>query len=197
MPPKSIRHTNQQKQGEYMLAVMHPDDIRPKHWFIVVSEPRAEFKAAHWITGRGIHAYVPIVRAIQRRARGKTAAILEPMFRNYIFVGDPADNRRDLIPHLPCVMKVLERNGRWATLSDFVVMAIFQQEMMERFAMPPEPKKAKKFKPNEALKIIDGQFAGFNCRFDRLATKNRIEVLHWLLGREVRTTLHADQVAAA
>jgi transcription antitermination factor NusG len=180
-----------------MLAKTMESDFRPAHWFIVVSEPRAEFKAMQWIIGRGIHAYVPVVRAIQRRARGKTASILEPMFRNYLFVGDPENGKRDLIPHLPCVMKVLESNGRWATLSDRAVQLIFQQEMTERFAMPPEPKKAKQFKPKEALKIIDGQFAGFNCRFDRLATKNRIEVLHWLLGREVRTTLHADQVAAA
>lgn len=183
-----------------MLAKTAETDIRPTHWFIVASEPRAEFKAMHWIIGRGIHAYVPVVRAIQRRARGKTVAILEPMFRSYLFVGDTGDERRDLIPHLPGVMNVMKgtgSDGRWATLSDFVIQAIFQQEMTERFAMPPEPKKAKQFKPNEALKIINGQFAGFNCRFDRLATKNRIEVLHYLLGREVRTTLHADQVAAA
>ena len=183
-----------------MLAKTHPDDVRPKSWFIVVSEPRCEFKASHWITGRGIHTYVPIVRAIQRRARGKTAAILEPMFRNYLFVGDPADGRRDLIPNLPCVMKVLKStdgSGRWATLKDATILKIFQQEMTERFAMPPEPKKAKQFKPNEALKIVDGQFAGFNCRFDRLASKDRISILFWLLGREVRMTLSADQVAAA
>src|ERR1035437_7423940 len=184
-----------------MLAKTQVQPIdRPKHWFIVASEPRAEFKAMHLIIGRGIHAYVPVVRAIQRRARGKTVAILEPMFRSYLFVGDTDDWRRDLIPNLPCLMKVLEStggNGRWATLSDYVIQAIFQQEMTERFAMPPEPKKAKVFKQNEALKIINGQFAGFNCRFDRLATKDRIEVLHWLLGREVRTTLRADQVAAA
>jgi len=173
---------------------------RPKHWFIVVSEPRAEFKAAHWITGRGIHTYVPIVRAIQRRARGKAAAVLEPMFRNYLFVGDPADKRRDLIPNLPCVMKVIKStddSGRWATLSDKVVLAIFQQEMMERFAMPPEPKKRLNLKPGDMIKIVDGQFMGFEGRFDRLASKDRISILFWLLGREVRMTLSADQVVAA
>lgn len=180
-----------------MLAMNHPDDVRPKAWFVVASEPRCEFKAKHWIIGKGIHAYVPIVRAIKRRARGKTAAVLEPMFRNYLFVGDPEDGRRDLIPHLPCVMKVLELNGRWATLADAVVLAIFQQEMLERFAMPPEPKKRHEFKPNAMLRIIDGQFKGFEARFDCLASKDRISILMWLLGREVKTTLNVDQVVAA
>lgn len=181
-----------------MLAKTHQDDIRPRNWFIVVSEPRCEFKAMHWIIGKGIHAYVPLVRGIQRRSRGKTAAVLEPMFRNYLFVGEPDDKeKRAQIPYLPCVMKVLELNDRWATLSDEVVLAIFQQEMTERFAMPIEPKKRHVFKPGDMIKIIDGQFKGFDGRFDRLANKERLSVLMWLLGREVRLTLHADQVAAA
>ena len=172
-------------------------NARPKHWFIVTSEPRSEFKAAHWITGNGIQAYVPVVRAIQRRARGKIANVLEPMFRNYLFVADPEDGRRDMIPHLPCVMRMLESNGKWATLSDAAVLKIFQQEMMERFAMPQEAEKRHVFKPGDMVLITDGQFKGFQGRFDRLATKDRLVVLHWLLGCEVKTTLKADQVAAA
>jgi transcription antitermination factor NusG len=122
------------------------------------------------------------------------------MFRNYLFVGDTENGKRDLIPNLPCVMKVLkctDDSGRWATLSDRLVLAIFQQEMTERFAMPVEPNKRRVFRPGDMVRIIEGQFAGFDGRFDRLAGKDRISILFWLLGREVRTTIHADQVAVA
>jgi transcription antitermination factor NusG len=197
-----MTQNNSQKQGEnHMLATMQEArNDRPTRWFIVASHPRKEFDAMHWIIGRGMDAYVPIVRAIQRRARGKTAAVLEPMFRNYLFVGDPMDGKRDLIPNLPCVMRVLEAtgsNGRWATLRDSVVQAIFQQEMHERFAMPPEPKKRITFKPGAMLRIVDGKFVGFAARFDRLASRDRIVVLHNLLGCEVKTTLDQAQVVAA
>ena len=174
-----------------------PMDTRPANWFIVTSAPRKEFDAMHWLIGSAIHAYVPLARAIQRRARGKTAAVLEPMFRGYLFVGDPGTDRRDLIPATPGVQRVLDVNGRWKIISDRIVQAIYQQELEERFRPPPEAKKRHVFKAGEFVKIVDGQFAGFAGRFDRLAGKDRIVVLHWLLGCEVKTTLHADQVVAA
>lgn len=171
---------------------------RPAHWFVVTSAPRKEFEAMHWLKSGGIpHAYVPVARTIQRRARGRTAAVLEPMFRGYLFVGDPGDERRDMIPHMPCVQRVLETNGRWKTLSDTIVLGIFQQETDKHANTPAELKWLPRLKPGDFVRFTEGQFAGFTGRFEQLAGRDRIVVLFSLLGRDVRTTIDATQVVAA
>lgn len=167
-----------------------------RRWFVLASEPRAEFKARESLVGEGIEAYVPIVRGTHRRAYGRMREGLKPLFPGYLFAADPGGGARGAIVGARGVRTVLTRNERWLALGDREVMAIFQQETAERFGAPP-PRQAELLKPTDMVRIVDGQFAGFTGRFDRLAPKGRIIVLLELLGRAVEVNFDERQVAAA
>lgn len=168
-----------------------------RHWFVLLTEPNMERRAAAFLTARRFKNYLPeMLRPSTRGLRRKKVLIRRPIFPGYVFLffGFAIDgDRRHFVERAPGVHKFLKFDDGYATLSGDLMERLFgiEQELLK-------PKKVQGpssiFSPGEDVRISSGPFCGLNASIETLDDDERVTALLSLLGRAVRTQFFAEQL---
>ena len=84
---------------------------------------------------------------------------------------------------------ILAADGRPAKVGDEVIASLREREDENGFIKLAKQRLESELMPGDRLRIIQGAFIGQNCLFERMTTRQRIEVLFVMLGAERRVSL--------
>jgi len=165
-----------------------------ERWYVVQSQPNAEFKAIAHLNRQGFVTYVPRYLKRRRHAR-RIDAIAAPLFPRYLFVTiDTTIQRWRLINSTIGVSRLVCNAEEPAPVTDNVVKALRQSEDENGLIhLPARPR----FAAGEKVLIADGAFIGCIGLFEGMRDIERVSVLLDLLGRKVRVVLDAELISAA
>lgn len=176
-----------------MLAKVEPE----RNWFILLTEPQMERKAAAHLIGRRFKVYLPeelvwTTRGVRRRK----VEIRRPMFRGYLFIrlGFIADGDRwSVVTSVPGVHKFMRTGDDYAIVPDSIMQKVAG---VEEELLKPKPVRGPSaiFSPGETVRISDGPFSGFQAQIESLDDSKRITILLPFLGRASRTQILAEEL---
>lgn len=161
-------------------------------WYLIFTRPRQERVAIENIERQGYEAFLPLIRISKRRADGRLADVVEPMFPRYLFVrlNTTTDNWRPL--HSTRGVSSLVRFGmKPACVPDDLVELLRGQGNGIRDMARPEPK------PGTCVRIGTGPFAGFEGIFQARSGKERVMLLLEIASRAVRVEIDEKDIDVA
>lgn len=169
-------------------------DAPSLRWYVVQTQPNAEAKAVAHLTRQGFEAYLPRYLKRRRHAR-RIENVMAPLFPRYAFVAvDIATQRWRAIQSTVGVARLVCNGNEPAGVPDGVVAALKLREG-DGGAIQLVP--APRFKPGEAVRIVDGVFATCLGLYENTADHDRVAILLDLLGRKVRVLIEDLSVVAA
>lgn len=120
------------------------------YWFAVYTKPRWEKKIASVLNGMGIENYCPLNKVV-RQWSDRKKVILEPLFKSYVFVRLPEDEKWE-IKNVNGVLNFVYWLGKPAHIKDAEISLIkkFLNEFAELEVRP------QKVRVNSLVKIKQG-----------------------------------------
>jgi len=165
-----------------------------KRWFVVRTQPNAEFKALSHVARQGFEGYLPRYQKRRRHAR-KTEIVAAPLFPGYLFVGmDPDTARWRALNSTVGVSELICHGGQPAPVPDAIIEDIRRHEDENGFVVLGDRAGLKK---GDKVRITDGAMADHIGIFDAPSDQHRVYLLLELLGREVRVKLPLTALAPA
>jgi len=92
------------------------------HWFAVYTKPRWEKKVAALLDENGIENYCPISKVV-RQWSDRRKVVLEPIFKSYVFVRVPEDEKWHL-RDVPGIINFVYWLGKPARIKDDDILTI-------------------------------------------------------------------------
>ena len=171
------------------------DEAGGHAWYVVHSQPNAELRAAEHLERQGFSSYVPTYIKTRRHAR-RVDTVRAPFFPRYLFVWiDVTQQRWRSINSTVGVSRIVGRGLLPTPVMPGVVEAIRQREGEDGLIrLAPA---AAKFRPGDAVRVVDGAFEACQGLFEALTDHQRVAILLDLLGRKVRVVLDAGAIEAA
>ncbi|MCZ8109111.1 MAG: hypothetical protein O9972_66145 [Burkholderiales bacterium] len=171
------------------------DEAGGHAWYVVHSQPNAELRAAEHLERQGFTSYVPTYLKTRRHAR-RVDTVRAPFFPRYLFVWiDVTQQRWRSINSTVGVSRIVGRGLMPTPVMPGVVEAIRQREGEDGLIrLAPA---AAKFRPGDAVRVVDGAFEACQGLFQALTDNERVAILLDLLGRKVRVVLDAGAIEAA
>jgi len=164
-----------------------------KQWFVVYAQAMKEQVAERNLLNQGFECYLPTYRKKRRHAR-RVEEVDAPLFPRYLFVGmDPevaqwrSINGTMGVAHLVCV------SGRPQPVDATVIEMIRCRENESGQVVLDGPTYAK----GQKMRVLKGPFEDAEGIFQEQDDKQRAMLLLNLLGRQVRTCLPLESIAAA
>jgi transcriptional antiterminator RfaH len=165
-----------------------------QRWYVVQSQPNAENKAIAHLQRQGFATYLPCYLKRRRHAR-RVEIVPAPLFPRYLFVTFDLMSQRWRsifstvgVSHIVC-------NGELPTpISDEVIGSLRAREDASGFVTLD---RSPKFRVGDKIRVLDGAFADCLGLYEGMKDRDRIAILLDLLGRKVRVTVAAENVAAA
>lgn len=154
-------------------------------WYAVFSKPLKESYVVHYLMGKGIEVYYPMVRV--RKSEYKS------FFPRYLFVHtDLQAIGTSALKWIPGSVGLVAFDGIPAVVPQHFIEAL--RHKLKDFNAS-DSHRLKDLKQGDHVVIIDGPFAGYEAVFDmRLSASDRVQVLlHWL-GREMKTSLSVNAI---
>lgn len=163
-------------------------------WYVVHTQPLAEFRAAEHLRRQDFVPYLPRYLKKRRHAR-RVEKIVRPLFPRYLFVSvDVATQRWRSIHSTVGVCRLVCRGDEPAPVPPQVVEAIKAREDAEGFVtLDQRPR----FAAGERVRILDGVFSACDGIFECLVDHERVAILLNVLGRQVRTVVGDEFITAA
>lgn len=148
-------------------------------WYTVFCKPRGEATAERNLANQHYSVYLPRLLTQKYRA-GKWVDRVEALFPRYLFI-KPRDAEQSLSPvsstvGVACVVRF---GTRPAMLPDELIQAMRACED-ERIGLRVH---RNKFKPGDAIKLVDGPLSGVRGVFGKEAGEERVTILLELLGK--------------
>lgn len=163
-------------------------------WFVVHTRVHAEKQAAAHLRNQGFTTYLPCYR--KRRSHARRIEIVQaPVFPRYLFIQmDEKTAPWRAVRSTVGVTDIVRQGERPASVPDGIVQAIQAREDRDGLVslMPQE-----QFHKGERLRIAAGTFEGQTGLFECAGDEERVVVLLELLGRTVRVSMPALDVARA
>jgi transcriptional antiterminator RfaH len=171
------------------------DEAGGHAWYVVHSQPNAELRAAEHLERQGFTSYVPTYLKTRRHAR-RVDTVRAPFFPRYLFVWiDVTQQRWRSINSTVGVSRIVGRGLMPTPVMPGIVEAIRQREGEDGLIrLAPA---AAKFRPGDAVRVVDGAFEACQGLFQALTDNERVAILLDLLGRKVRVVLDAGAIEAA
>lgn len=176
-----------------MLAITEPQ----RQWFVLLTEPQMERKAAAHLIGRRFKTYLPEEAVWARRGvRRQKVEVRRPIFRGYLFIhlSFEADaDRWNKVTTVPGIHRFMRLNDDFAIVPDHEMHKLFATEQI--LLQPAKIRgPASIFKAGEQVRATEGPFSGFAGEIERLDDEQRISVLMAMFGRVTRVHFQAEQL---
>jgi transcriptional antiterminator RfaH len=162
-------------------------------WFVALTQPHAEAKAARHLVGQGFEVYLP--RYLKRRSHaGKVQIVAAPLFPRYIFVSiDVLTQRWRAVNSTVGVTQLIRHGEAPAEVAFDIIAALRMRQDTEGFVQLGR----RLFKTGDRVRICGGAFSDFLGIFEGMNDCERVAVLLDLLGRKVRVMLNTEVIEAA
>lgn len=163
-------------------------------WYVVHTQPGAEFKAAAHLQRQGYKTYLPRHRRLVRHAR-RADMVLRPLFPRYLFV----DVDREVMPWRPIlstqgVANVVRSCDEPVAVADTVIETLRHREVAGDFDRTGD---VRRLEPGDSVRIATGPFADYIGRLVEAFGDERVCILFEIMGRPVRSWLSASVLEAA
>ena len=162
-------------------------------WYVVHTQCRKETLAATHLANQGYEAYVPRYRKRRRHAR-KIEDILTPLFPRYLFVRIDTEQQRWRSINGTIGVSYLLCDGDHPLSVPAGLVESIKDSELEDGAVAMDPRRYSK---GQELRVVQGPLADLTGLFQDMADDKRVFVLLNILGRDVRTRLPIEAVAAA
>ena len=164
-----------------------------KRWYVIYSQTSGEEKALMNLKHQGFNAYLPRYKKTIRHAR-KVKTALRPMFPRYMFVElDLEVDQWRSINGTFGVVNIFCRGDVPLAVPPGIVENILARED-EAGAVDLTPLGLKQ---GDKVRIVNGAFSDSTALIDEISDEKRVILLLNLMGREVRVTMSAENLAAA
>ena len=163
-------------------------------WYVVHTHPNAEMKAVAHLERQGYEIYLPRYRKWRRHAR-RRELVWRPLFPRYLFIAlDLLQTRWRPILSTVGVSRLVRGGDKPVPVASGLVEEIQEQERCHLF---DENAQVAHLRIGDLVRVINGPFADQIGKFCTVGDHERISILLELLGREVKTSLSAEAIAAA
>ena len=163
-----------------------------KHWHVIYTKPKSEYKVAAWLSNYDIESYVPSwIHSVSSSSQSFTKNILFPcyVFAHFSF----EEGRFSSIQWTPGIRKFVSFGGQPATIPDYTM-----EEMRQKIQLANDSRRSDleySIKSGTPVRIISGPFQDMQAIFDRpTASKERVQVLLDFLGSINRVRLDIDDL---
>lgn len=164
-----------------------------KHWYVVYTQPGNEHLATEHLCNQGFEVYLPLCQKTTKRARRFITKII-PLFPRYLFVYlDVNIQQWRVINSTRGVTCLLTQGCTPAPVPEDVVETL-QKDMDQTNQVPLST--LMKFQTGDALTILSGPFAGESGVYEKMSSKDRVDLLLKIMGSKVRITLPLREVGA-
>lgn len=163
-------------------------------WFVALTQPHAEFKAAAHLERQGFEPYLPRYLKERRHAR-RTEIVAAPLFPRYVFVAfDLTMQRWRAIHSTIGVARLVCSGDQPARVADAIIDDLrATQDDRGYVCLPRQPA----FRAGDAIRVVEGAFAACLGLYEGMNDGERVAILLDLLGRKVRVSIGVDAIAAA
>jgi transcriptional antiterminator RfaH len=165
-----------------------------QRWYVVQSQPNAEYKAVAHLNRQGFGTYLP--RYLKRRRHARRIDIVPaPLFPRYLFVAiDMTAQRWRSILSTVGVSHIVGNGDRPTAVPDHVVTTLRAREDAAGFVrLDHRPN----FGAGEKVRVLDGPFTDCLGLYEGMKDCDRVAILLDLLGRKVRVMVDVMSVAVA
>lgn len=155
-------------------------------WYIILTRPRQEQRAADNLARQGGEVYLPMFN-VERIKNGKRTPCTEPLFPGYLFLNLALDD--PLLGKVRSTFGVrgLLRFGEQpATLDNAIIEDIRQRTLQN--APAPE------FSQGEAIRLTEGPFKDYQAIFNRYDGEERAIILIQLLNQQNQLLVSLEQL---
>jgi transcriptional antiterminator RfaH len=164
------------------------------NWFIILSEPNREGRAAEGLRERGIDAYAPKVLKRMVR-RGRKVEVERPLFPGYIFAKLIEGVSDFSIPkRVVGVRDYLRFEGIPCAIQEGAIDAIRRREGIEMERAQRAISGVHNFAKGEPVRVAEGPFSGFAAEVYSLDPKGAITALVNLFGRKTKAVFDGAQL---
>ena len=168
-----------------------------RKWFVLLTEPQMERKAAAHLIGWRIKCYLPEIAEWKRRGvRRIKTEVRKPMFRGYLFVHLSLDQEPwelGAARAAPGVHNFLRNGDYYMFVPNFEMERIVRVE--QDLVIPKDLHgPAAIFHKGEHVRVGEGAFSGLSGEIASLDDDERITVLLSMLGRVCKVQLAAEMV---
>jgi transcription antitermination factor NusG len=180
---------------------------RSYDWYLAYTESQCEYHAAFWLQRKGFMTFFPEYKPRNRR-RGKSK-VKEPVFPNYVFVGEVPGVERDRFGEIEAtsgVLCLLRIDSVPLKVPDAVVGELREAAMKQQFVEDEKRGGVRyvregitaadlaKFKLNDEVLVTRGPFASFVGRIVRMGGRNEIGVLLKIFNTETLVRFTEKQI---
>lgn len=178
---KNAQEKIQVEAGEAQSAAEAP-------WYVVLSEHNQERKALFHLEQAKFQVYLPLRPGAKR---------LVPFLPGYLFARPTPQAQFYLIFSRMGVRGVLSTDRLHPATLEAKYVAAMQSEEHGSGAVHLRKREERKsrFEKGQAVRIVDGGFAGFDAIFEEELDSRRIAILCKFMGRDSRVVLTQDWVA--
>ena len=161
-------------------------------WLCLFTQPNREGMASSSLRSAGFDVYAPLCRKLVVR-RGKKLQVSVPMFSRYVFA--------DIDRNPAAVFGAHRLNGVTSfagrTLEQSFVDGAVIRAIMEREDGGVVNLDASRLRPGQAVRVIEGAFAGLDAIFAESDDRRRCFILLSLLGKTHRVAMPLSALAPA
>ncbi len=162
-----------------------------KHWYVIYTKPKAEYKVAAWLSQYEIETYVPDFHSLSAAPQISNKEILFPC---YVFVKISLEKEGlSSIQWVPGVRSIVSFGGKLATIPDYVM-----NEMQQNIQLFSEAKKKHTrnvIKSGTPVRIISGPFQSMQAIFERpTSSDERVQILLEVLGSLNRVNIDVNDL---
>lgn len=151
-------------------------------WFVVQLKPNGFASARQNLLRQGYESFMPMCEVIIRHARSKRLS-LRPLFPGYLFVGfDPEITRwRSINSTFGVSRLICARTNHPQAAPESFMTDLFAKCDENDIFLPDEA-----LCKGDAVRVINGPFAGLTAQVDMLKDQERIALLLDVMGRATR-----------
>ena len=164
-----------------------------RSWYLVVSKPRAEFKAQENLQRQGYEVYLPLVQNTRRR-NGKNIKCTEAFFPRYLFIylDKETDNWAPIRSTIG-VAGMVRFGGMPVKVPESLIDNLQQNENESGY----QEIERKELKKGDKVEIIDGPFEGYKAVYQKMKSTERVSVLLDIVGKNTQVTLSIHELEVA
>ena len=164
-----------------------------QRWYVVNTQPRAEFRAETHLANQGFETWLPSLRKTRRHAR-RVDTVQAPLFPGYLFVRLDLDNQAwSAINGTWGVLRVLCQDGRPLPLPQGFVDALLDSADESGCITLPE----RGLEKGQRLRITGGPYQEYVGTLLDLPSRDRVAVLLHAFNRNVTATVPREFVVPA
>lgn len=156
-------------------------------WYVILSKPRQEQRAALNLSNQGGEVYLPIL-SVERIKNGKLTQVEEPLFPGYLFL--KVQEQGELMG------KVRSTYGVRGILKFGDHLVTVAEQLIEDIRLRSQQKAIEeKFTPGQKIRFVSGTFKDYEAIFANYNGEERAFIFINMLGQQNRLLVELQQIA--